>query len=91
MSQPDTALPRHGASDKKVSPTVTPQLQPLTRNLSETGKHDSADTLTDKHDSENYEVNKGTNLNDNLPPKTSSYYLTISSQDAEAYDSDLSH
>ena len=107
LKQPDTSmsqlfqalasLPRLGTPDQKVSQTVTPQQQLLSRNSSETGKHDSekdehsADTLTDEHDSENDEVNKGTDLNDNLPPKPSSYSLTKSSQDAEASDSDSSH
>jgi hypothetical protein len=86
FSQPNLVTPELGSSGINV-------LQLLHRNPSETGKHDehSADTLTDEHDSENDEVNKGTDLNDNLPPKPSSYSLTKSSQDAEASDSDSSH
>ena len=42
----------------------------------------SADTLEHEHDSENDEVNKGTDLNDNLPPKPSNTFQTKSSPEA---------
>ena len=43
-----------------------------------------ADTLKHERDSENDEVNKDTDLNDNLPPKPSRNFQTKSSPDAEA-------
>ena len=49
----------------------------------------SADTLTDDHNSEKDEVNKVTDINDNMAPNPNRFSHTNSSQDAEASFPDL--
>ena len=51
----------------------------------------SADTLADDHNSEKDEVNKGTDINDNMAPNPNRFSHTNSSQDAEANESPSSH
>ena len=51
----------------------------------------SADTLTDDHNSEKDEVNKVTDINDNMAPNPNRFSHTNSSQDAEASFPDLPH
>ena len=71
----DTSL---GAlDDQKVSQAITPHLG-------------NSDTLTEQN-SENDEVNRGTDINDNMVPKPSRNSHTKSSQDDEASDPDSPH
>jgi hypothetical protein len=93
-------------TDQKT-PSPLPQLLPstflslhntlLNKSQSETalGTPDdqtvSADTLTDDHNSEKDEVNKGTDINDNMAPNPNISPLTNSSQYAEALNPDLPH
>ena len=68
---------------RKQSEIVTNTTQSYAETI--TVEH-SADTLKDKHDSENDEFNKGTDLNDNLPPKPSFNLQTKSATSTGASD-----